>query len=72
MAILTQTHCFHCGDVCITENITLDDKHFCCNGCVQVYSILTDSNLSNYYRLNPHPGDSKKIADKKFDYLNKI
>lgn len=70
MATLTKTHCFHCGDICIAEEIKHDDKNFCCNGCYQVYSILINSKLGTYYKLNPHPGDTRKIADKKFSYLD--
>jgi hypothetical protein len=37
--------CFHCGDLCIDENIHLDNKVFCCNGCKAVYEILNDHEL---------------------------
>jgi len=70
MTTLIKTHCYHCGDICSTEIIRNDDKDFCCNGCSQVYHILNHHQLGNYYKLNSHPGESKKIVDKKFDYLN--
>lgn len=70
MATLIKTHCYHCGDICSTEIIRNDDKDFCCNGCSQVYHILKNHKLGNYYKLNNHPGESKKIIDKRFDYLN--
>ncbi|MDA9555442.1 heavy metal translocating P-type ATPase metal-binding domain-containing protein [Pelobium sp.] len=70
MATLTQTHCYHCGDICIDQELQKDEKTFCCNGCLQVYSILTESKLGHYYKLNPHPGDTQKLADTKFSYLD--
>ncbi len=50
--------CYHCGDSCPTQNIELDNKYFCCNGCKIVYSLLTDNGLENYYLLNDDPGIS--------------
>lgn len=48
--------CFHCGTLCRSPNFTLDDKHFCCNGCSTVFEILTASGLSDYYKLNETAG----------------
>ncbi len=47
--------CFHCGDPC-QKKISFKGNFFCCRGCVTVFKILNQYDLSNYYRLNDHPG----------------
>ena len=32
--------CFHCGDDCRDDSISIGDRIFCCNGCKTVYEIL--------------------------------
>ncbi|OAQ39226.1 ATPase [Pedobacter psychrophilus] len=70
MDIQTQTLCYHCGDLCLTENLKQDEKNFCCSGCLNVYSILSNGGLNNYYKLNLHPGDSQDKVIGKFGYLD--
>jgi len=67
----TQTTCYHCGDIC-KENIRYDEKTFCCHGCQNVYAILQENNLCQYYDLNELAGNTVKNAVKaeKFAYLN--
>jgi Cu+-exporting ATPase len=48
--------CFHCGTLCRGANFALDDKSFCCHGCLTVFEILTGSGLSDYYKLNETAG----------------
>lgn len=64
--------CYHCGEDCVDNSITLEDKHFCCHGCQTVFEILQDNNLCAYYDLNQNAGISlkaKSFADK-YQYLN--
>ncbi|MFC1483744.1 heavy metal translocating P-type ATPase [Candidatus Neomarinimicrobiota bacterium] len=64
-----QTACFHCGDNCPTDRISIEDKVFCCHGCKTVYEILRDSNLLNYYDLNEKtPGITPDAAANKRKY----
>lgn len=68
----TQLGCFHCGEPCAHEKISLDDKLFCCEGCKMVYEILNHNNLCTYYDLNSKPGITQKVkvrADK-FSFLD--
>lgn len=63
--------CFHCGEPCTRENITLGDKSFCCEGCRMVFEILNENDLCEYYDYNKAPGITQKIkvrADK-FSFL---
>ncbi|SEM64834.1 Cu+-exporting ATPase [Mucilaginibacter gossypiicola] len=62
--------CYHCGDDCLTENYTLEDKYFCCHGCKSVYQLLSESQLCNYYTYNDHPGATRARIDRRFDYLS--
>ncbi|HTI58750.1 heavy metal translocating P-type ATPase [Mucilaginibacter sp.] len=67
--IQQQTRCYHCGNDCEEGHIEQDAKVFCCNGCREVYSILSQSGLCNYYTYNAHPGAEQKKESKRFDYL---
>lgn len=47
--------CFHCGDPCM-DTVISGEKHFCCNGCKQVFLLLSENNLCAYYDLDAKPG----------------
>ncbi len=55
--------CYHCGDICSSNDISENDRLFCCTGCKTVYEILNENNLCRYYELDEKPG----ISQKKFD-----
>jgi P-type Cu+ transporter len=62
--------CYHCGEECSNDEIKIDDKLFCCNGCKTVYELLDANNLCTYYNIDENPGLSKKNEIKKnFDFL---
>ncbi|HNA97221.1 MAG TPA: heavy metal translocating P-type ATPase metal-binding domain-containing protein, partial [Chitinophagaceae bacterium] len=67
-----KTYCYHCGESCFTNNISVEEKLFCCEGCKMVYQILNESNLCEYYNLNENPGISQriKIRKDKFAFLD--
>jgi Cu+-exporting ATPase len=67
---LVKTSCYHCGDECLTTAYQTDHKQFCCQGCQNVYSILSGAGLCNYYSYNDHPGATRARTDKRFDYLS--
>ncbi|MCP4294354.1 MAG: hypothetical protein GY786_01970, partial [Proteobacteria bacterium] len=63
--------CDHCGEVCDAELTIFKDHVFCCNGCKQVFQLLQDNGLGNYYLYQSTPGST--IIDKKkelFSYLD--
>jgi Cu+-exporting ATPase len=63
--------CFHCGDDCKDESLSIDDKSFCCIGCKTVYEMLNRKQLCDYYSLETAPGISpKNLPVRKFDYLD--
>ncbi|HHM02289.1 MAG TPA: HAD family hydrolase [Caldithrix abyssi] len=64
--------CYHCGEPCRDEQIVLEDKVFCCNGCKLVYEMLNENNLCTYYDLDENPGASMKtpLFREKFNYLD--
>lgn len=66
-----KTVCYHCGDEC-KEIIVELDKHFCCNGCKQVYLLLNENNLCSYYDFDKNPGIKAmgKFTGKRFEYLD--
>ncbi|WP_238533645.1 heavy metal translocating P-type ATPase metal-binding domain-containing protein [Pedobacter agri] len=76
----TQVLCYHCGEGLPLVQYQLEDKYFCCAGCMAVFKILSENNLCNYYVYNDSPGrqfnndshlgylDEPKIIDKLLDY----
>ncbi len=63
-------HCYHCGDSCEDQSILHDEKTFCCQGCITVFDILNDNDLSYYYDLEKTPGISPNEIEGKFDFLD--
>ena len=64
--------CYHCGDDCKSNDILIEQKHFCCSGCKSVYEILNQHDLCTYYDLNSNPGVGLKteIRADKFQFLD--
>ncbi|MBK7105303.1 MAG: heavy metal translocating P-type ATPase metal-binding domain-containing protein [Ignavibacteriae bacterium] len=63
--------CFHCGEECNDDEIKINDKIFCCNGCKTVYELLDANDLCTYYSIDENPGQNKKNDIKKnFDFLD--
>ncbi|HRP90592.1 MAG TPA: heavy metal translocating P-type ATPase metal-binding domain-containing protein [Edaphocola sp.] len=66
-----KTNCFHCGDACEKQLIEFNEKSFCCQGCLNVYQILNQNNLEDYYCLNTTPGNKTDILpSEKFAFLD--
>ena len=63
-----KTACFHCGETCDEEIIQYDQKSFCCHGCEQVYKLLSENALGDYYTCDINPG--KAPSAQNFDFLN--
>ncbi|MCY7420395.1 MAG: heavy metal translocating P-type ATPase metal-binding domain-containing protein [Chitinophagaceae bacterium] len=70
--IIQTTTCFHCGENCGKHPFFLEEKAFCCQGCLLVYDILHKNGLCNYYDLEKYPGTAQKFAVRKnkFSYLD--
>ncbi|MFA9214538.1 MAG: heavy metal translocating P-type ATPase metal-binding domain-containing protein [Candidatus Methylacidiphilales bacterium] len=67
----TKTTCYHCGDFCAEETLVLNDKTFCCNGCKNVFMLLSENNLTSYYSIEKTPGKSlKQSIGNKYAYLD--
>ncbi len=66
-----QQHCYHCGTDC-DENIQLENKFFCCDGCKMVFQLLDDNGMCQYYDLSEMPGMSAKgvFTSEKYNYLD--
>jgi Cu+-exporting ATPase len=63
--------CYHCGDNCKDDSISIDDKYFCCAGCKTVFEILNQNQLCAYYNFEQSPGISPtNLSSKKYDYLD--
>lgn len=66
------TTCYHCGETCTEDQILINEKHFCCQGCKTVYEILNKVELCDYYTISQNPGSSQKtkIRKDKFAFLD--
>ncbi len=62
---ITKIQCYHCGEDCVTDRISVDEKIFCCEGCRMVYEIINQNGLCNYYDLNKKPGTSRRVSVRK-------
>ncbi|MCA9734682.1 MAG: heavy metal translocating P-type ATPase metal-binding domain-containing protein [Deferribacteres bacterium] len=64
--------CFHCGEVCDNDDIRIEDKIFCCQGCRIVYEIIAESGLDSYYDIENKPGIKglEDVPQNKFAYLD--
>jgi len=67
-----QNTCYHCGDICSSDDIIIDDKHFCCNGCKTVFEILNESGLESYYSLEMDADKRNRSVDaaNKYEFLD--
>lgn len=70
--VLSAPVCYHCGEDCIAQDLVLDEKHFCCEGCKTVFEILDQNHLCDYYQIDAHPGKKQlhQTQLKRFDVLN--
>lgn len=68
----TTTQCFHCGESCGNNPITVNEKQFCCDGCKMVYEILNKTGMCDYYAIQENPGINQRIKTRpdKFAFLD--
>jgi Cu+-exporting ATPase len=65
-----QLKCYHCGEDCPDENIRIEDKLFCCNGCKTVYEILNSKDMCDYYSYENTPGIKKTAPIRNYSFLD--
>ena len=51
-----ETTCYHCNDPLPLSPYLADDQRFCCNGCKQVYLLLSSHELGQYYQQGTEAG----------------
>ncbi len=66
-----KTTCYHCHDT-LPKTIVYADQHaFCCNGCKQVYQLLSAHSLGAYYEQDPQAGiRPNKVTQEVFSVLD--
>lgn len=64
--------CYHCGLDSHNNDISLEDKVFCCVGCKTAFEILNEHDLCDYYDLNATPGSTPNEMglNTKFGFLD--
>ena len=69
--VMDTQNCFHCGlNIINTEVYFFDEKHFCCNGCMTVYEIFSQNDMSCYYDFENTPGATPQETVGKYDFLD--
>jgi P-type Cu+ transporter len=81
--VAKENKCIHCGADAGKSPVIFDQKIFCCQGCSQVYQLLNQNKLFQYYNLENNPGirientdfegkfaflDNEKVKEKLFDF----
>ena len=70
---MTDNSCIHCGTDCGKDPLIYGMQKFCCSGCKQVYQLLNENQLQQYYAFETTPG--VRIADpdhsSKYAFLDK-
>lgn len=51
-----EERCFHCGTPCRAASPSKQNKNFCCQGCLTVYELITESGLDDFYRFGEFSG----------------
>ncbi|MGZ3898794.1 MAG: heavy metal translocating P-type ATPase [Bacteroidia bacterium] len=54
--------CYHCGEDCDGEDIHIEEKSFCCQGCKTVYQVINKVQMCDYYTMSTAPGINQKNA----------
>lgn len=63
--------CYHCGEPVLSKHWQQDNHLFCCNGCLSVYSLLSNSNLCDFYLFDEQNHQNNKANTfTRFDCLN--
>ena len=62
--------CYHCGNTCDNELITVKGIFFCCNGCKTVFEIFAENDLMCYYDFDQSPGAIPEEIQGKYDFLD--
>ena len=64
--------CFHCGEPCPDDTISIGDTSFCCHGCKTVFEILNANEMCDYYAIEDTPGITPKqdLISDRFEYLD--
>ena len=63
--------CYHCGDELPNPSIHFDKKEFCCHGCSNVYALLNNHALKDFYQFERTPGNKpKKGRSDKYQFLD--
>ncbi|MBM2814813.1 MAG: Cation transport ATPase [Ignavibacteria bacterium] len=66
-----KNYCAHCGAECKEEHEIYQNKYFCCSGCLFVYNLLQESDLTDFYKLAPKKGFKVKIYNPiEFEFLD--
>ena len=53
--------CYHCGTNCSVKSPEMDGHRFCCQGCLSVYEIVSQSGACDYYTITPHSGTRPRL-----------
>lgn len=61
--------CYHCGNPISNKIVKKEDLLFCCHGCLTVYEIIKQHDLSAFYTHFPEKGVAPKKEKQQFRFL---
>lgn len=68
-----ELQCFHCGSDFDSIIVNYQEHKFCCEGCKNVYQILDQNNLNEYYSIAYRPGSKQNPNNlSQLDYLDDV
>ena len=81
---MSENACVHCGADCGKSPVIYIQQKFCCSGCKQVYQLLNENKLYQYYTIQDTPGvriedpthegkyaflDKEEVKQKMYEFL---
>lgn len=58
----TKIVCEHCGEPCDDLSFSIEEKRFCCAGCLAVYRLLKENGLGDFYKFGGRAGISQRSS----------
>ena len=67
-----QSACTHCGDAVMDDLHTHGEELFCCQGCLNVFLILSENGLGNFYEMSDGVAGVRPSDASEYAYLDSL
>ena len=69
---ITQSACCHCGEAVLDSLNVHGEEQFCCRGCLNVYLILSENGLGNFYEMVDGVAGVRPDSISEYSYLDDV